>query len=105
MRIMTEETFGPTVCLMPVTDDSHALSLINDSQYGLTGSIWTEDENAAIEIGNQAAVGTWFMNRCDYLDPALAWTGVKDTGRGITLSTLGFDQLTQKKSFHLRTKV
>ncbi len=105
MNIMTEETFGPTVGIMPVNNDIDALSFINDSRYGLTGSIWTEDVDAALTLGNMAEVGTWFMNRCDYLDPALAWTGVKDTGRGITLSKFGFDQLTRKQSFHLRTEL
>lgn len=104
MDFMREETFGPTVGIMPVADDYQAMNFINDSHYGLTGSVWTSDVDAAISLGERAEVGTWFMNRCDYLDPALAWTGVKDTGRGITLSTLGYDQLTQKKSFHLRTE-
>ena len=61
------------------------------------------DEDAAIRIGDAIETGTWFMNRCDYLDPALAWTGVKDSGRGCTLSRLGFDAFTRPKSFHLRT--
>jgi acyl-CoA reductase-like NAD-dependent aldehyde dehydrogenase len=76
---------------------------MNDSPFGLTASIWTTDLDAAIKIGGEVETGTWFMNRCDYLDPALAWTGVKDTGRGCTLSQVGFEQLTRPKSFHLRT--
>jgi acyl-CoA reductase-like NAD-dependent aldehyde dehydrogenase len=76
---------------------------MNDSQYGLTAAIWTQDEAAAVLIGDKVETGTWFMNRCDYLDPELAWTGVKDSGRGCTLSRLGFDYLTRPKSFHLRT--
>ena len=105
MEIMTEESFGPVVGIMKVKDDDEALALMNDSQYGLTASIWTSDEEKAIRIGNGVETGTWFMNRCDYLDPYLAWTGVKDTGRGCTLSSVGYEQLTRPKSFHLRVKV
>lgn len=105
MRVMTEETFGPVVGIMPVSSDEEAIRLMNDSQYGLTAAIWTSDADAALGIGDQIETGTWFMNRCDYLDPALAWTGVKDSGRGCTLSTVGYEYLTRPKSFHLRTKV
>jgi acyl-CoA reductase-like NAD-dependent aldehyde dehydrogenase len=103
MRIMTEETFGPAVGVMPVASDDEAIRLMNDSRYGLTAAIWTLDVDAAIRIGDQVATGTWFMNRCDYLDPALAWTGVKDSGRGCSLSALQYERLTRPKSFHLRT--
>lgn len=102
MLVMTEETFGPVVGIMPVKDDNEAVALMNDSRYGLTASIWTSDADAALRIGERVETGTWFMNRCDYLDPALAWTGVKDSGRGCTLSELGFDAFTRPKSFHLR---
>jgi acyl-CoA reductase-like NAD-dependent aldehyde dehydrogenase len=102
MRVMTEETFGPVVGLMAVRDDDEAVALMNDSRYGLTASIWTSDVEAAIRIGDRVETGTWFLNRCDYLDPALAWTGVKDSGRGCSLSQLGFEALTRPKSFHLR---
>jgi len=105
MRVMTEETFGPVVGIMKVASDDEAIRLMNDSPYGLTASIWTTDEAAAIAIGERVETGTWFMNRCDYLDPALAWTGVKDSGRGCTLSRVGYEQLTRPKSFHLRTAV
>ncbi len=105
MRVMTEETFGPVVGIMKVKDEAEAVRLMNDSEFGLTASVWTTDEDAAIRIGQQVETGTLFMNRCDYLDPALAWTGVKNSGRGCTLSTLGYEQLTRPKSFHLRTKV
>lgn len=102
MSIMTEENFGPVVGIMPVNSDEEAIQLMNDSQYGLTASIWTKDENVALNIASQLKTGTCFMNRCDYLDPALAWTGVKETGIGISLSSLGFEQLTQVKSYHFR---
>lgn len=102
MRVMVEESFGPVVGIMKVRDDEEAIRLMNDSPYGLTASIWTQDAARAEAIGDRVETGTVFMNRCDYLDPALAWTGVKDTGRGATLSTIGFQQLTRPKSFHLR---
>jgi acyl-CoA reductase-like NAD-dependent aldehyde dehydrogenase len=102
MQVMTEETFGPVVGIMAVESDEQAIELMNDSRYGLTASIWTRDAEAALRIGDQVETGTWFMNRCDYLDPALAWTGVKDSGRGCTLSRLGIEAFTRPKSFHLR---
>ena len=103
MRVMTEETFGPVVGIMKVGSDAEAITLMNDSAFGLTASIWTQDEEAALEIGERVQTGTLFMNRCDYLDPALAWTGVKDSGHGCSLSRIGYEQLTRPKSFHLRT--
>jgi acyl-CoA reductase-like NAD-dependent aldehyde dehydrogenase len=104
MALMTEETFGPAVGIMPVNGDEEAVALMNDSRYGLTASIWTTDTEAALRIGERVETGTWFMNRCDYLDPALAWTGVKDSGRGCTLSHLGLEAFTRPKSFHLRLR-
>lgn len=102
MRVMSEETFGPVVGIMPVDGDEEAIALMNDSRYGLTASIWTTDADAALRIGERVSTGTWFQNRCDYLDPALAWTGVRDSGRGCSLSPLGYQALTRPKSFHLR---
>ena len=102
MRIMNEETFGPAVGIMRVRDDAEAIALMNDSDYGLTASVWTSDLDRAQRIGESVETGTWYMNRCDYLDPELAWVGVKDSGRGCSLSTLGYAQLTRPKSFHLR---
>lgn len=103
MKVMMEETFGPVAGIMKVKNDDEAIALMNDSPYGLTASLWTRDRDAAETIGMQIETGTVFMNRCDYLDPSLAWTGVKDTGRGATLSKLGYEALTRPKSFHLRT--
>jgi acyl-CoA reductase-like NAD-dependent aldehyde dehydrogenase len=105
MSVMRDESFGPVVGIMPVTSDEEAIALMNDSEFGLSASIWTQDLAAAERLGNEIATGTVFMNRCDYLDPALAWTGVKNSGRGVTLSPLGYEHLTRAKSFHLRHEV
>ena len=105
MQIMREETFGPAVGIMRVDSDEDAISLMNDSRYGLTASVWTGEPEAALRIGEKIDTGTWYMNRCDYLDPALAWTGVKDSGRGCTLSRLGLEAFTRPKSYHLRLKL
>ena len=102
MSVMTQETFGPVVGIMPVAGDDEALQLMNDSRYGLTASVWTADADAAVSLGSRIATGTCYMNRCDYVDPALAWTGVKDSGRGVSLSPHGFDAVTRLQSFHLR---
>ncbi len=102
MRVMREESFGPVVGIMRVSDDEEAIRLMNDSDFGLTASLWTTDRAAAESIGRRIQTGTVFMNRCDYLDPALCWTGCKDTGRGISLSRLGYHGLTRVKSYHFR---
>lgn len=102
MRVMREESFGPVVGIMPYSDEAGAIALMNDSPYGLTASIWTQDAGRAAAIGARVETGTVFMNRCDYLDPALTWTGVKDTGRGASLSHLGFMSVTRPKSWHLK---
>jgi acyl-CoA reductase-like NAD-dependent aldehyde dehydrogenase len=102
MEFMTEETFGPALGIMKVRNDDEAIALMNDSKYGLTASLWTQDAARAGRIGREIETGTVFMNRADYLDPALCWTGVKETGRGGSLSILGFQNLTRPKSYHLK---
>ena len=104
MPVMREEIFGPVAGIMKVSSDDEAVDLMNDSDFGLTAAIWTEDADAALALGQRVNTGTWFMNRCDYLDPALAWVGVKDSGRGCTLSVVGYEHLTRPKSFHMRLK-
>ncbi len=104
MPVMREEIFGPVAGIMKVSSDDEAVDLMNDSDFGLTAAIWTEDEDVALRLGQRVNTGTWFMNRCDYLDPALAWVGVKDSGRGCTLSVVGYEHLTRPKSFHMRLK-
>jgi len=105
MSVMRDESFGPIVGIMKVRNDEEAIALMNDSPYGLTASIWTADMEHAVAIGDRVETGTVFMNRCDYLDPALVWTGVKDTGKGAALSAIGYDNLTRPKSYHLREVV
>jgi len=102
MRVMREESFGPVVGIMKVKNDAEAIELMNDSEYGLTASLWTADVARAEKIGRQIETGTVFLNRADYLDPALCWTGCKNTGRGGGLSEIGFHNLTRPKSYHLR---
>jgi acyl-CoA reductase-like NAD-dependent aldehyde dehydrogenase len=102
MAFMKDETFGPAVGIMKVKSDEEALGLMNDSPYGLTASLWTQDPERAARIGRDIETGTVFMNRADYLDPALCWTGVKETGKGGSLSVLGFQNLTRPKSYHLK---
>ena len=102
MSVMREEIFGPVAGVMKVSGDDEAVRLMNDSDFGLTAAVWTRDADAARALGDRVQTGTWFMNRCDYLDPALAWVGVKDSGRGCTLSRVGYEHLTRPKSFHLR---
>jgi acyl-CoA reductase-like NAD-dependent aldehyde dehydrogenase len=100
--VMREEIFGPVAGVMKVHSDEEAIAQMNDSPFGLTAAVWTADAAAAVALGERVQTGTWFMNRCDYLDPALAWVGVKDSGRGCTLSVVGYEHLTRPKSFHLR---
>ncbi|MGI9486431.1 MAG: aldehyde dehydrogenase family protein [Geminicoccaceae bacterium] len=101
-RVMRDESFGPVVGIMKVKNDDEAVSLMNDSDFGLTASLWTKDTDRAASIGNRIQTGTVFMNRCDYLDPALCWTGCKDTGKGGALSVIGYHNLTRPKSYHLK---
>jgi acyl-CoA reductase-like NAD-dependent aldehyde dehydrogenase len=102
MRVMREESFGPVVGIMPVKNDAEAIRLMNDSDFGLTASLWTQDATRAETIADQLETGTVFMNRADYLDPGLCWTGCKDTGRGGGLSVIGYHNLTRPKSYHLK---
>ncbi len=104
MRVMRDESFGPVVGIMPVKDDEEALALMNDSEFGLTASLWTKDAERAEALGARIETGTVFMNRADYLDPALCWTGCKATGRGGALSEIGYHNLTRPKSYHLRKR-
>lgn len=102
MNVMTEETFGPVIPVMKVKDDAEAIKLMNDSEFGLTASIWTKNTTEGYEIAKQVEAGTCFVNRCDFPSPDLAWTGWKNSGKGQTLSKFGFDQFVKLKSFHLK---
>ena len=105
MSVMREESFGPIVGIMKVRDDEEAIQLMNDSPYGLTASVWTTDTDHAAAIGDRIETGLVYMNRCDYVDPGLVWTGVKDTGKGGAMGTTGYDNLTRPKGFHLREAI
>ncbi len=100
--VMREEIFGPVAGVMKVHSDAEAVAQMNDSDFGLTAAVWTPTRRLPRPSARRCSTGTWFMNRCDYLDPALAWVGVKDSGRGCTLSVIGYEHLTRPKSFHLR---
>ncbi|KAA0696703.1 aldehyde dehydrogenase family protein [Halopseudomonas laoshanensis] len=102
MRVMTEESFGPVVGIQKVSSDAEAVAFMNDSEYGLTAAIFSQDVDASLAIADRLQTGTVFLNRCDYLDPALAWTGVKNSGRGCTLSSVGYEYVTRPKSFHFK---
>ena len=102
MRVMRDESFGPVVGIMPVKDDEEAIALMNDSEFGLTASLWTADIDRAVAVGDRVETGTIFLNRADYLDPGLCWSGCKNTGRGGGLSVIGYHNLTRPKSYHLK---
>jgi acyl-CoA reductase-like NAD-dependent aldehyde dehydrogenase len=104
MSLMYDETFGPSIGIMRVRDAAEGVRLMNDSPYGLTASIWTRDAELGTELATGVEAGTVFLNRCDYLDPGLAWTGVKDSGHGVSLSRLGFHSVTRPKNYHLRVQ-
>jgi len=103
-RIMQEESFGPLLPVASVQDDDHAIRLMNDSPFGLTASVWTADAERAERFATRLQAGTIFQNRCDYLDPTLAWTGVKLSGRGCSLSPWAYHHLTRRKAVHLRQR-
>ncbi len=105
MGIESEESFGPVVAIAKVKNDDEAIARMNDSSLGLTASIWTGDTERGRQIARQVEAGTVYLNRADYLDPLLAWTGWKDSGRGVSLSRLGFLSVTKPKSYHFRLKV
>jgi acyl-CoA reductase-like NAD-dependent aldehyde dehydrogenase len=102
MDLMTEETFGPVAPVMAVDGDEHALALMNESRYGLTASVWTRDLERGGQLARRLEAGTVFLNRCDYLDPALPWSGWKDSGHGLSLSRMGFDRLVRTRAHHYR---
>jgi acyl-CoA reductase-like NAD-dependent aldehyde dehydrogenase len=102
LDVMRSESFGPILPVMAVDDDDQALALMNDSDLGLTASVWTSDRDRAARLARALAVGTVYMNQCDLLDPALPWTGVKDSGKGSTLSPLGLHHLTRPRSIFFK---
>lgn len=75
---------------------------MNDSTLGLTASVWTKDVARGAEIVERIEAGTVFVNRCDYPSPDLAWTGWKESGRGVTLGSAGFETFVRARSWHLK---
>ncbi|OOF91621.1 hypothetical protein ASPCADRAFT_210973 [Aspergillus carbonarius ITEM 5010] len=102
MRVMTEETFGPVIPVMKVEGDEEAIKWMNSSEFGLTASVWTKDIAAAEDLIERVEAGTVFINRSDYPSQDLAWTGWKNSGRGVTLSRFGFEQFVKLKSYHIK---
>jgi acyl-CoA reductase-like NAD-dependent aldehyde dehydrogenase len=102
MRLFRAESFGPILPVAAVASDEEALAKMNDSRLGLTASVWTGDRERAARFARELECGTVFMNRCDYLDPALPWSGWKESGRGVSLSPLGLQALTRPKAVHFR---
>lgn len=102
MDVMNDETFGPIIPVMRVGNDEEAIRLMNDSEFGLTASIWTKDSAKGEELAEHVEAGTVFVNRCDFPSPDLAWTGWKNSGKGVTLSKFGFEQFVKLKSFHVK---
>jgi acyl-CoA reductase-like NAD-dependent aldehyde dehydrogenase len=102
MAIMTTETFGPIIPLMRVTSDAHALDLMNSSSLGLTSTIWTKDIVIGEELALQCESGTVFVNRADYPAPDLAWTGWKESGKGVTMGRWGFEAFVRLRSVHVK---
>jgi acyl-CoA reductase-like NAD-dependent aldehyde dehydrogenase len=103
-EVMQEESFGPLLPVRAVADDEEALRQMNDTRYGLTASVWTRDRGRADHFASELRAGTIYQNRCDYLDPALPWTGVGDSGKGSTLSPYGFYHLTRRRSINFRSR-
>lgn len=103
-KVMQEESFGPIVPVLSVADDAEALAKMNESRFGLTASVWTRDRMRAELFARELEAGTLFQNRCDYLEPALPWSGARESGLGSTLSTYGFYHLTRRKAIHFRKR-
>lgn len=123
MQVMQQETFGPVIPVMKVVSDEEAIALMNDSDYGLTASVWTNDLEKGEELLPQLEAGTVFINRCDHPHPVsvlnpkcaylgvplakcvnkdLAWTGWKNSGLGCTLGPRGFDAFVKLQSYHVK---
>jgi len=102
MTVMKDETFGPVIPVMRVKSDEEAIKYMNDSEFGLTASIWTKDTAKGHELADEVDAGTVFVNRCDFPSPDLAWVGWKNSGKGQTLSKFGFDQFSKLKSYHIK---
>jgi acyl-CoA reductase-like NAD-dependent aldehyde dehydrogenase len=103
MAVMREESFGPIIGIMPAADDADAVKLMNDTSYGLTAGVYTADRGRAEKILSQVDAGSVYWNCCDRVSPQLPWSGVGDSGIGLTLSTYGIETFTRPKAWHLRS--
>ena len=102
MEVMREESFGPIVGIQKVAGDEEAVRLMNDTRYGLTAGVYTPDEAHARSVLSRVVAGTVYWNCCDRLSPRLPWSGVGDSGIGLTMSTYGIQTFTRPKAWHLR---
>ncbi|MEY2647950.1 MAG: hypothetical protein RL282_663 [Bacteroidota bacterium] len=102
MSVMKEESFGPIIGIMKVKDDQEAIALMKDTEYGLTASVYSSDQQRAASILQQIDSGTGYWNCCDRVSAALPWSGRKHSGFGATLSHAGIRAFAQPKSYHLR---
>ena len=102
MSLMRDESFGPVIGIQKVEDDSEAMLMMNDSEYGLTAGVYTPDEKRARRILAKVKSGSVYWNCCDRVSPRLPWSGVGHSGIGVTLSTYGIQAFTRPKAWHLR---
>ena len=102
MSVMREESFGPVIGIMKVKNDDEATALMNDTQYGLTASVYSSNEQRAEKILRQLNSGTGYWNCCDRVSAAVPWSGRKHSGFGATLSHAGLRAFTKPKAYHLK---
>lgn len=102
MPVMREELFGPVACIESVWGDDEALALMNDTAFGLTASVWTQDIERGAELLDEVDVGAAFINRCDHADAYLPWGGIKISGMGRMNGRAGLLSATETKSYHVR---
>lgn len=105
MSIMRDELFGPVACIQGVGSDAEAIALMNDSAFGLTASIWTQDIEKGLELLDEVEAGMVYLNRCDHADLYLPWGGAKDSGIGRTNGRVGLIETTSPKAFHIRQRI
>jgi acyl-CoA reductase-like NAD-dependent aldehyde dehydrogenase len=103
MSVMVDESFGPVIGIMKVKDDNEAIQKMEDTEYGLTASVYTRDSKRATSILEKLNVGTGYWNCCDRVSAAVPWSGRKHSGFGLTLSHAGLRAFTRPKALHLKS--